>query len=41
MESLVAGLTPQKTLRSLEFPQASQYIGTDGFGKHYQATIGR
>ncbi|MFM7136056.1 MAG: hypothetical protein ACKO1M_03160, partial [Planctomycetota bacterium] len=39
--SLVAGLTPQATLRAVEFPISSQFAGTDSFGQRYQATIGK
>ncbi|MFM7519530.1 MAG: beta-propeller fold lactonase family protein [Planctomycetota bacterium] len=39
--SLVAGLTPQTTLRAVEFPISSQFAGTDSFGQRYETTIGK
>ncbi len=41
VSSLVAGLTPTNTLSAIQFPISSQFVGTDVYGKHYQATIGK
>ena len=41
VNSLVAGLTPTSTLNALAFPISSKFVGTDGFGKKYDVTIGK
>jgi hypothetical protein len=40
VSSLVSGLTPTNTLKAVQFPISSQFVGTDAFGRRYQATIG-
>ncbi|MEI6506775.1 MAG: right-handed parallel beta-helix repeat-containing protein, partial [Planctomycetota bacterium] len=40
VNNLVTDLTPKHTLRSLEFPVNTTFVGADGYGQHYQTSIG-